>query len=344
MSAEDPFIGIHRYINHQAGLLLNPVIGRDDPFRNGNNGYQRDITHGPLFTRVVEAWPNQDGFLVQRESRFVARQIKRVGVLYPLTSGYDPDFSYLGYFVSFKLKKEDSLSDDWQVYLSRKSYIAGSGFESDYIIYNQGFFECLKLNTEVGKAWTGNPIEIFAPNAALMVGDQVVSQEGVILPNNQVIKGKVYDKGNMVVVSREDRSVGKIDEAYFPLSFNLDRLGTLMLGSNVNLLRNEYPAGYLLTDKNGGKGFAQKAKDAVSLQISQLKKTPVNESLLTHHPAGRACIQICLNNGWEPTGGDFVRLVRLWEEVRQGERSEQILPLHGLKFARWLYAHGRISG
>lgn len=321
MPIENPFVGIRPYINHQAGLLLSPIVGKDDPFRNGNNGYRRDIIHGPLFTRVVEAWPNQNGFLVQRESRFVARQIKRAGVLYPLTSGYDPSVSYLGYSVSFEPKKRDSLPDDWQVYLSRKSYIAGSGFESDYIVYNQGFFECLKLNTEAGKAWTGNPIEIFAPNTVLVVDGQVISQEGVILPNNQVIKGKVYDKGNMVVVSREDKKAGKMDEAYFPLSFDLDRLGILILGFNVNLLRIEYPAGYFLTDNNRGEEFAQKAKD---------------ERLLTHH--------LCLNNGWDPTDADVVRLVRLWDEVQQGRRSEFHLSPDRLRFARWLVAHGRISG
>ena len=86
MSPEDPYSGIRPYINHQANLLLDPIVGKDDLFRNGNSNYRRDIVHGPEFTKAVEVWPNQDGSLVERESLFVAREIKRVSISYPLTS------------------------------------------------------------------------------------------------------------------------------------------------------------------------------------------------------------------------------------------------------------------
>ena len=315
--------------------MLDPIVGKDDLFRNGNSNYRRDIVHGPEFTKVVEVWPNQDGSLVERESLFVAREIKRVSISYPLTRGYSPRFNCLGYSVNFKLTEEESLLDVWQVYISRKSYIAESGFESDYIVYNQGFFDHLKLNTEAGKAWTRGSIEIFASGTSLMVNGKVVNQAGVALLDNQVIKGKVFDKQNMIVVSREDRSVRKMDEMYFPLRFDLSRLGALMLGCNVNLLRNEYPAGYTLADiKFGGEDLAQIAKNAVRLQTSQ----PGQQS------QGQTCLDICRSNGWEPTEGDVVRLVKLWDKTRQGKWSERLLSLPRLEFARWLYEHGKISG
>jgi hypothetical protein len=73
------------------------------------------------------------------------------------------------------------------------------------------------------------------------------------------------------------------------------------------------------------------------------KDQSIDERLLTHHPAGKACLEVCLANGWRPGSGDILRLVRLWDEVRHGQRSETALSKAHLEFARWLREHGRIS-
>ncbi len=65
--------------------------------------------------------------------------------------------------------------------------------------------------------------------------------------------------------------------------------------------------------------------------------------LLSHHPAGKACLAACLANGWQPKNGDVLRLIRLWDEVRQGRRSEVPLSPTRLAFARWLVEHGRLG-
>jgi hypothetical protein len=69
----------------------------------------------------------------------------------------------------------------------------------------------------------------------------------------------------------------------------------------------------------------------------------LDHRLLRDHPAGRACVDACRANGWQPATGDVVRLVRLWDEVRRGRRSEVPLSRHHLDFARWLVQHGRIG-
>lgn len=69
----------------------------------------------------------------------------------------------------------------------------------------------------------------------------------------------------------------------------------------------------------------------------------LDERLLTHHPAGKACLEVCTANGWIPESGDLVRLVRLWDEVRQGRRSEVALSRARLGFARWLVSQGRLN-
>ena len=68
-----------------------------------------------------------------------------------------------------------------------------------------------------------------------------------------------------------------------------------------------------------------------------------DERLLTHHPAGQACLDACLANGWLPGNGDVLRLVRLWDEVHEGKRTETELSPERLSFARWLVQHGRLS-
>jgi hypothetical protein len=68
-----------------------------------------------------------------------------------------------------------------------------------------------------------------------------------------------------------------------------------------------------------------------------------DDRLLKHHPAGKACFDVCLANGWFPTSGDVVRLVRLWDEVHSGTRSEVALSVAHLEFARWLRQTGRIG-
>ena len=69
----------------------------------------------------------------------------------------------------------------------------------------------------------------------------------------------------------------------------------------------------------------------------------VDGRLLTHHPAGQACLDICTANGWVPESGDVVRLVKLWSDVREGRRSEIALSQAHLDFARWLVQRGRLS-
>jgi hypothetical protein len=65
--------------------------------------------------------------------------------------------------------------------------------------------------------------------------------------------------------------------------------------------------------------------------------------LLTHHPAGKECLEICAANGWTPDSADVIRLVRLWARVREGEHSESALSRTHLEYARWLRQHGHIG-
>jgi hypothetical protein len=69
----------------------------------------------------------------------------------------------------------------------------------------------------------------------------------------------------------------------------------------------------------------------------------LDERLLTHHPAGRTCYEVCQANGWTPGNGDLLRLVKLWDEVRQGRRTEVALSPARLGFARWLVQTGRLT-
>lgn len=67
-----------------------------------------------------------------------------------------------------------------------------------------------------------------------------------------------------------------------------------------------------------------------------------DERLLLHHPAGKACLEVCTAYGWAPDSSDVIRLVRLWSEVRDGRRSEVELSPVRLEFARWLWQTGRL--
>jgi len=69
----------------------------------------------------------------------------------------------------------------------------------------------------------------------------------------------------------------------------------------------------------------------------------LDERLLAHHPAGRACVEVCRAHGWQPTNADVIRLVHLKHQICEGERSETALSPTRLAFARWLYRQGRIS-
>ena len=68
-----------------------------------------------------------------------------------------------------------------------------------------------------------------------------------------------------------------------------------------------------------------------------------DDRLASHHPAGKACLDVCLANGWQPSNGDVLRLVKFWDQVRQGRHSEAELSPSRLEYARWLYRHGRIN-
>ena len=77
--------------------------------------------------------------------------------------------------------------------------------------------------------------------------------------------------------------------------------------------------------------------------MAQSTRKVLDQRLLSHHPAGQACLDVCQANGWQPTNADVIRLVRLWDQVRQGGRSEVALSPPHLAYARWLYQHGRIN-
>ena len=77
--------------------------------------------------------------------------------------------------------------------------------------------------------------------------------------------------------------------------------------------------------------------------MARSTRKALDQRLLTHHPAGQACLDICLANGWQPTNADILRLVNLWDQVREGLRSEVALSPARLEFARWLYRQGRIG-
>ena len=77
--------------------------------------------------------------------------------------------------------------------------------------------------------------------------------------------------------------------------------------------------------------------------MAQTTRRAIDERLLTHHPAGQTCVDVCRANGWEPTNADVLRLVSLWDQVRQGQHSEaELSPAH-LEYARWLYRQGKIN-
>lgn len=77
--------------------------------------------------------------------------------------------------------------------------------------------------------------------------------------------------------------------------------------------------------------------------MGQVTRRGLDERLLTHHPAGKACLETCLANGWQPSSADVLRLVRLWDEVRNGQHSEVAISPTRLAYARWLYRHGKIN-
>jgi hypothetical protein len=77
--------------------------------------------------------------------------------------------------------------------------------------------------------------------------------------------------------------------------------------------------------------------------MAQTTRKAFDERLLTHHPAGQACVEVCLSHGWQPNSADVIRLVKLWDQVRQGQRSEVALSQTRLEYARWLYVNGKIN-
>ena len=77
--------------------------------------------------------------------------------------------------------------------------------------------------------------------------------------------------------------------------------------------------------------------------MARTTRKGLDERLLTHHPAGKDCVDICQANGWHPTSADVLRLVQLWDQVKQGHRSEVALSPARMEFARWLYQQGKIN-
>ena len=89
---------------------------------------------------------------------------------------------------------------------------------------------------------------------------------------------------------------------------------------------------------------ASTPRDAGKTVPAPTGATPsIDQRLLTHHPAGQACLDACTAHGWTPENADVVRLVKLWSEVHEGLRSEVALSKPHLDFARWLRNHGRIN-
>ena len=41
--------------------------------------------------------------------------------------------------------------------------------------------------------------------------------------------------------------------------------------------------------------------------MGQVTRRGLDERLLTHHPAGKACLETCLANGWQPSSADVYR-------------------------------------
>lgn len=257
MSVEDPYLGIRPYIDHQANLLLDPIVSRDDPFKNGIGKYSRQVERAVTSTKVVESWPTTGGPVSKRECLFIGRQIKRVSVFYPLTRGYNPGFNCLGFSINLGLEEGiPFMGQLGQAYIYRSSF----GTTYDVVEYEKGLFTSFKLSAKADKGLVSDqkPVEIFAIDKALMVDGRVIDQEGVILFDGQVIKGGLSAETNEVAITRKDGKAGMLDEISFPFSFELARLGTLMLGYDINLVRNQYPAEYRFTQ-------------------------------VTRHPAGEAC-------------------------------------------------------
>ncbi len=62
----------------------------------------------------------------------------------------------------------------------------------------------------------------------------------------------------------------------------------------------------------------------------------VDQRLLSHHPAGQKCFDVCYANGWIPENDDILRLVGLWSEVQEGRRREVPLSENHIRFTRFL--------
>jgi hypothetical protein len=77
--------------------------------------------------------------------------------------------------------------------------------------------------------------------------------------------------------------------------------------------------------------------------MARTTRQVLDDRLLTHHPAGQACVDVCRANGWQPSNADVLRLVQFWDRVRQGRHSETDLSPTHLEYARWLYQHGKIN-
>lgn len=154
-------------------------------------------------------------------------------------------------------------------------------------------------------------------------------------PNaDQKIADQVSEEADQVILAYEDEQIkfyGRI-----PFRFNLGELGVLMLGEDPDKLRERYSIQY---------SYVPKPAEPLPVQVPRQSRSTraFDPRLLTDHPAGQACLDTCLANGWLPGNGDILGLVKLWDQVKEGRRSEGEPTSKRLAFARWLVTHGRIS-
>lgn len=326
MSIEDPFAQIRSCLDSQARLLLDPIVSRDDPFRNGNRDYRRHVEIATDSTTVFESWPIVGRPTIRRECLFTNRQIQKVSIFYPLSSiqGYDPSIDYLVYSANLGLGSDGYstvINKPGQVHIFRRDDNAGCNFNTAE--YNQGIFTSLKL---------GNG-EVFLSGLNFMFNGCVLGQNEAFWIGGKAIRGRLFSDNlgrSRIAITEEDRRIGKTNKMLFPFRFELKRLGELALGWNVNLLYDQYPAEYRFTQAT--------SNDVNSVVISAEVQQQSGQNL-----AEETCRKICRDNNLNPTKDEVTSLVRLRDEVQQGKRTEWIFNPR-LEFAKWLYEHGRISG
>lgn len=269
-------------------------------------GHQKTLLHGPVSTILNESW-SANGLKTTRIVTYVARQVTSAAIFYPMeNTGYNPKQHLLA--ISLDFSKQPG-----QVFVSRWH----KNLHYDIAAFKQGTFSSFTFDQQ-------SSLKISRAGNNLLWDGWIIPNQGVVLADGSRVKGQIAEEVNEMVIVREGK--GSMSTAEFPVSFNLGELGRMILDDDPDKLRQRCFLRYLLTPKKQDRAL--------------------DSRLLTDHPEGKRCVIVCFNNGWMPQDGDVMRLVRLWDQVQQGRRSEFSLdPLNfkRLGFARWLVAHGRIS-